>query len=222
MSSEQNSFRESPHFLFVHGMGRTPLSGWPMLWRLKRSGFTTRTFAYMTSMENFARIKARLVARITALAAKGDYLLVGHSLGGVLLRDAINALPQGTRLPRRLYLLGSPITPARLAIKLANNFIYRMTTGDCGQMLGSTTRMAEIGSVTIPTVSILGTRGFSHTQGPFRDEANDGVVAVSEAAANWIADEVHIPCVHTWLPGSRRVAELILAREQPAKTPSAK
>ena len=38
------------------------------------------------------------------------------------------------------------------------------------------------------------------------------VVAVSEASAAWIADQVQVPCVHTLLPASRRVAAAILER----------
>lgn len=205
--------------LFVHGMGRSPLSGWPMLRRLRRAGMTTHTFGYMTSLEDFARIRARLIARIVALAGTGDYIVVGHSLGGVLLRAAINALPAATPRPRHLYLLGVPQIPARLAITLANNIVFRLTTGDCGELLASSTRMAEIGAVTIPTTSIIGVRGWHGVRSPFGHEPNDCVVAVSEARDTWITEEVQIPCVHTWLPASRRVAEIIVARHQSAQTP---
>lgn len=204
--------QEKPIILFVHGMGRTPLSGWPILRRLRRAGFATQSFAYMTSVENFARIQARLTTRIITLSRNGDYVLIGHSLGGVLLRAALNALPLGTVLPRHLFLLGSPTTPSRLAIKLAKNSVYRFTTGDCGQLLGSVARMGEIGGVTIPVTSIIGITGLNSRRSPFGDEPNDGVVAASECGAPWIAEEVRIPCVHTWLPASGQVADVIRAR----------
>lgn len=35
--------------LFVHGMGRTPLSGWPLLHRLRQAGLRTTTFGYTTA-----------------------------------------------------------------------------------------------------------------------------------------------------------------------------
>ena len=125
--------------LFVHGMGRSPLSAWPMLLHLKRAGLKTATFGYAVSLEDFHAIKKRLAAKILALAAQGDYVLIGHSLGGVLLRAALNTLPSGTRLPRHLFLLGSPQQPARLAQKLHKNPVYRAFTRDCGQLLGSHT-----------------------------------------------------------------------------------
>src|SRR5687768_3507493 len=101
--------------LFAHGMGRSPLSGWPLIWHLKRARVQTSTFAYMVCLENFARIRTRLVSRISALAARGDYVLIGHSLGGVLLRAALNAMPAESNQPRHVFLLGSPIQSAQLA-----------------------------------------------------------------------------------------------------------
>ncbi len=43
-------------------------------------------------------------------------------------------------------------------------------------------------------------------------EPNDGVVAVGEVSAGWIANEIRVPVVHTLLPSSKHVAELILER----------
>jgi len=198
--------------LFVHGMGRSPLSAWPMLLQLKRTGLKTATFGYAVTLEDFPAIKKRLAAKILSLAAHGDYVLIGHSLGGVLLRAALNTLPSGTRLPRHLFLLGSPQQPARLAQQLNKNPVYRAFTRDCGQLLGSASRMSEVGPVTVPTTSIVGIRGLSSKRSPFKGDANDGVVSVSEASTEWITDQVLIPTVHTLLPSSKRVAEIILDR----------
>lgn len=198
--------------LFVHGMGRSPVSGWPLLWKLKRHGLTTSSFGYSTTFERFPAIKSRLVARIAALAAKDDYVLIGHSLGGVLLRAAINALPPEVRRPKHLFLLASPIQPSRLAQRLARNPVYRVVTGDCGQMLASSPRMADIGPVSVPTTSIAGTRGLPWTRRPFAGELNDGVVALSEVSAEWFDDQVHIHAIHTLLSSNARVSEIILER----------
>ncbi len=198
--------------LFVHGMGRSPLSGGLMLWLLKRSGFRVRVFGYSVSFDDFAGIRARLVERISQVAAQGDYVLVGHSLGGVLLRAALNDLPSGTRKASHLFLLGSPVRPARLANRLRNNLIYKTITRDCGRLLGSAERMAELGPVAVPTTVVVGVRGLPWPKDPFDGELNDGVVARSEVCADWAGDEVHVPVGHTFLPASRCVARLILER----------
>ena len=181
-----------------------------MLRKLKQGGIKTSTFAYVVTLQDFASIQRRLVERISTLTEQGDTMLIGHSLGGVLLRAAINALPDDTRAPLHLFMLGSPVQPARLAQALGSNFLYRAFTRDCGQLLGSDARMAAVGAVNVPTTSIVGVRGLPLSHGPFRNEANDGVVALSEASAPWITHQVRLHTVHTLLPSSVEVAEVIL------------
>lgn len=195
--------------LFVHGMGRSPISGWPMLHRLRQAGMNTSCFGYSTASRNFSAIKTRLVARIISLAAEGDYVVVGHSLGGVLLRAALNSLPAETTPPRHVFLLGSPIHPARLAKRLKDNFLFRLLAGDCGDLLSSSLRMAEIGSLNVPVTSIVGIRGIAATRRYFGEEPNDGVISVSEASDTWISSQLRVSTVHTFLPSSRRIAEII-------------
>ena len=198
--------------LFVHGMGRSPLSGWPMLRQLKQAGLETTSFAYATSLESFSAITTRLSACIHQLASQGEYALIGHSLGGVLIRAALDTLPPGTRQPDRVFLLGSPLRASRLARSLQGNLLYRMLTRDCGQLLASEQGMQAISPLAAPSTGIFGVRRLALKRGPFGDEANDGVVAVSEIAADWISDQVRIPVIHTLLPSSRLVARIILER----------
>ena len=206
--------RQSVYALFIHGMGRSPVSGWPLLSYLRRNGLATTSFGYAVSREDFDAITTRLVAKIRLLAARDDYVLIGHSLGGVLLRAAVNRLPRDVRPARRLFLLGSPLQPARLGQRFYDHPIYRLITRDCGQLLGSTTRMAAIGPVNVPTTSIVGTRGPAIQRGPFGGEPNDGVLTVSEVSAPWITDQVRLATIHTLLPSSREVASIILERLQ--------
>ncbi len=198
-------------------MGRTPLSGWPLLRQLRRAGLSTSTFGYSTTFEKFSTITARLAIKIAAVATAGEYVLIGHSLGGVLLRAAVNALPPDSKHPHHAFLLGSPIHPSRLARRLGGNAIFRALTGDCGNLLGSTERMALIGSLANPTTSIVGLRGLPFTRSSFAGEPNDGVVAVSEVRADWLSDQVLLPVVHTLLPSSLRVVDVILTRVGPTK-----
>ena len=180
--------------------------------QLRRAGLLTGTFGYSVALEAFPEIRERLVARIAELAERGSYVVVGHSLGGVLLRAALNSLPPAVRRPRHLFLLGSPVQPSRIAQKLGANPVFRGLAGDCGQLLGSTARMEEIGPMTVPTTAIVGRRGLPLPAKVFAGETNDGVVSVVEASADWIADQVLVDCIHTLLPASRRVGEIILER----------
>lgn len=210
--SDARSGEQKLQALFVHGMGRSPLSGWPLLRRLKCAGLNTSTFGYAVTISDFSEIVDRLASRMEQLARQGDYVLIGHSLGGVLLRAAIAKLQPDTPAPRHLFLLGSPIQSARLARRLRLNPIFRALTGDCGQQLGSERRMLEIASTNIPVTAVTGVRGAPAALGLFANEPNDGIVSASETSAGWIKDKVSIPVVHTLLPSSPRVAEAILQR----------
>jgi len=192
-------------------MGRTPLSGLPLLWRLRRSGVAAQAFGYATFFEDFAHIEQRLAARIGSLAKRGDYVLIGHSLGGVLIRAAMRSTRAPSRAPLRIFLLGSPIGPARMARAFERNPLYRLLAGDCGQLLGSSARMAAIGPCRAPATAVVGVRGLP-LRTPFGDEPNDGLVSVSEVSAEWLDDRVEVPVIHGLLPASAAVASVILRR----------
>lgn len=198
--------------LFVHGMGRSPFSGWPMLRQLRKGGLDTSTFGYCATFENFSDIKNRLVNKLTTLASQGEYVVIGHSLGGVLLRAAIDSLPNNVRKPKHLFLLASPIKPAKLAILLQANPIYRMVTGDCGQLLGSSSRMSAIPAASVPNTAIVGVRGLPFETVFSKEEPNDGIVSVSEVTADWLNEQVQIDVPHSFICSSRRVAKMILDR----------
>jgi hypothetical protein len=200
--------------LFVHGMGRSPASGWAMLRRLRRAGLDTHTFGHLVSSESFAAIVARLAMRLTRIADAGEYVLIGHSLGGVLLRAALRTLPRTARLPTRLFLLGSPVRVSMVAARMASNPLYRLLTGDSGMMLGSAQRMGDIGDPVVPVTAVVGIKGWSLVSGLLPSEVHDGVVTVAEASAPWLTDVVRIPVTHTFLPSDSRVTAVILARLQ--------
>ncbi|CAN5202868.1 hypothetical protein BH10PSE17_BH10PSE17_08290 [soil metagenome] len=198
--------------LFVHGMGRSPISGWPMLRHLSRAGLDATTFGYFTSIQSFDAISARLTGTLTELLRDNDLALVGHSLGGLLLRDALRALPVGGRQPHHLFLLGSPIGASSVAGRLAGNAMFRAMTGDCGRMLGSSMRMSGVKSPSIPTTGIAGVRALPGRKAAFGGQPNDGVVTLAEVSAPWLRDQEQVPIIHTLLPSSRRVASIILQR----------
>jgi pimeloyl-ACP methyl ester carboxylesterase len=196
--------------LFIHGMGRSPLSGWPMLRQLQHAGFKAVVFGYVAALESFNSIVSRLRTRIQRIAEDGPYIVVGHSLGGVLLRQALYTIAKGTAPPRHVYLLGSPVRSSRLARKLQSNPVFRLLAGDCGQMLASDERMAQVNGVAGAVTAIIGVRGFTRGRSPFGSEPNDGIVSISEASADWLKHKIEVPVMHTFLPASSLVARIII------------
>jgi hypothetical protein len=193
-------------------MGRSPVSGWPMLRRLRRAGLHTHSFGHWVSCQSFASIVSRLRRRMMQLAGNGAYALVGHSLGGVLLRQALLSLPRTVRGPERLFLLGSPVRASAIAVRLGSNPLYGLLTGDCGRMLGSVERMSEIGFPAVPVTAIVGVKGWSLVAGLLPRETHDGVVTLTEVTAPWLTDVVQVPVPHMLLPSDARVTGVILQR----------
>lgn len=204
--------KDAMKILFVHGMGATPWDAFPTLRRLRKAGHATATFAYFASVETLASIQARLVARLSALARDGDYALIGHSLGGVLLRHALCSLPAGTRQPRHLFLVGSPMVATRTNIYLNRFRLYKLLFGECGQLVASPQRMAAIGTPDIPLTCVAGTLGFPGRRQPFGGAANDGIVQEAELRPELFTDVVRLPAHHPLLPAHRQLAHLVHQR----------
>jgi pimeloyl-ACP methyl ester carboxylesterase len=201
--------------VLVHAIGRTPLSMLLLAARLRRAGIRCHIFGYAAGFESFERITARLARRLRGAAAR-PYIAIGHSLGGVLLRAALDALPAEVARPRHLFLLGSPSRGPRGARRRPRAGADRPGDGDCGQLLAEPARMAALPRPTVPTTVIAGTRGWRGRWSPFAAEENDGVVAVGEVAIEGL-DLVRVPAWHTFLMNSREVVALILgqARARP-------
>lgn len=179
----------SVQVLFVHGLGRSPLCGAALLRQLRHAGYRPSNFGYLAALESVERIVTRLVRSLQVMARRGDYLLIGHSLGGVLLRLALQRLPAGTRLPCQLILIASPVKSSRLARWGQKNRMVQLFSSECGALLASQRHMELLGPPPVPTLCIVGTRGMERTRGAFFGQPNDGILALSEVVAPW-ADEV--------------------------------
>lgn len=195
--------------LFVHGLGRSPLCGSAVLRRMRAEGWRTSNFGYLAALERLDGIVDRLATTLRRLARRGDYVLVGHSLGGVLLRMALNRLPEDVRQPCQLVLIASPVRDSRLARWSRSQRLYRMFSSDSGALLASASRMKAIGAPRVPTLCIIGTRGDQRTWQAFGGQVNDGVLARSEVAPWWPSERVEIEDGHLGLPSNPQVVEML-------------
>jgi hypothetical protein len=195
--------------LLVHGLGRTPLSMAFLARRLRTAGHAPETFGYAGWASSYDAIRHRLAARVAdADAAGAPWIALGHSLGGLLLRDAIAAAAPA-RLAH-LIMLATPNQLPRLAPRAARVAPFRWFTGECGQHLASPDYFARLPAPTVPHTIIAGTRGFSGRWSPFGDEPNDGVVAVSETVMAPDRPPVLVPAAHTFIMNHATVQATIL------------
>ncbi len=196
--------------LLAHGLGRTPLSLFGLSSALRRAGHHTRFFGYLPPLESLPRIVHRLAATLRDLSRSGEPVgLVGHSLGGLLLRMAIAEVPE-LRV-HHLVMLGTPNSGTRTA-RLAWRWFppFRLYTRDCGRLLTSHGALANLPPLTVPFTLIAGTSGPRGRWSPFGNEPNDGVVGVAETRLQGSEPQL-FPAVHTRLMDVGDVRARILA-----------
>lgn len=95
---------------------------------LRRCGFEVRLFRYHTVRRSFYENALRLDAFIAALGAQRVHL-VGHSLGGVLIRALLHYFPQ--QPPGRVVTLGSPHQGSAAGVQFARTAFGRRLLGRC-------------------------------------------------------------------------------------------
>lgn len=171
--------------------------------RLERLGYSVHPFDYSSVRGAFDDNVAALERFVAAVPGDVVYL-VGHSLGGVLIRAV---LERGV-LPRvqRVVCLGSPLRGSRTARRVGrlpggNIIAGRTLLEHCGRGGFSAWNPG------VEAGGIAGNLAFGAglLVGPF-GEPNDGTVAVAETLVPGLADHIVLRVSHVALLWSTRVA----------------
>ncbi|HET8633290.1 MAG TPA: hypothetical protein VFL88_04030 [Gemmatimonadales bacterium] len=195
------------HLLLVHGMGRTRLSLLRLARFLRRQGHATEQVGYVAAVEPFERIVARTRRRLKAIAATSQpYAVIGHSLGGLILRAALDGV---TPAPQHLIMLATPNQAPRLAQRLHRFWPYRVFCGESGQLLAQPDFLVHVPRPTGPCTIIAGSAGPRGRWSPFEGAINDWVVAVEETKFRPDDQPVVLPVGHTFMMNDRRVHAVI-------------
>lgn len=169
--------------------------------RLGGLGHNVGYFRYYTRTEKFADIVARLVAEVRSLPQDQPYVLIGHSMGGLLARASLPAL-QG-HPPFHLVLLASPSQPPRVAPVLRYNPLYLYLTSDCGRKALSADFYQILPKPAVPTTIIAGSGGPRVSWLPYGEEPNDGVMSVQDTYLGPQVRVIEVPSIHTFIMNSR-------------------
>ncbi|WP_211454516.1 esterase/lipase family protein [Collimonas antrihumi] len=195
------------HAILVHGMGRTPVSMLLLAKRLRAAGITTHLFAYSAAFERWLPCVERLRKFITSRVGDQRFIIIGHSLGCVLTRAV---LPHLARAPELGVFLAPPTMASSYAIKLAQWRLFRLLTGEMGQLLARQDFMDSLPVPDIPLRVYAGIKGPRGRWMPFGDEPNDGILSVTEVQLGAVPVQL-LPTIHTVIMNSRQVASEIVA-----------
>ncbi len=201
--------------LLVHGLSRTPASLLPLAWRLRSSGWLTDSFGYAAVFETFDQIVERLRQQLRDLSQQGPYSVVAHSLGGLLLRAALDS--EHVRSPAHIVMLGPPNQRPRLASIAWHLPPFQWFTGQCGFNLTRPDFFHQLPLLRSPYTIIAGVGGPTGLLSPFGAEANDGIVAISETCMSDRDRPLEFPVEHTFMMNDAAVQSAIVSAIQSAK-----
>jgi hypothetical protein len=146
--------------------------------RLRRRGLRPVLFGYSATFESFLGCAERLRRFIQRKVDGSAFIVVGHSLGTVLLRHVYPLLREA---PVACFFIAPPAQACRAARALASHRLYRLATGEMGQLLANPGFMNALPVPTCPTRVYAGTAGPIGPRSPFGTEPNDGILSVREA-----------------------------------------
>jgi len=188
------------HGLWVPGLVMQPLAA-----RLARAGFRCHNFSYMGAGQPLAAHAERL-ARFAASVGPAHF--VGHSLGGLVILEALQR--EARTAAGRVVLLGAPVNGCFSGRRLAGYPGGRWFLGASEELWreGRCTRWSrpEALGVVAGTLPLGLGRLFGALPG-----INDGVVRLEETAVEGMAERVALPVGHSAMLVSARVAHNVAA-----------
>lgn len=182
----------APAVLLVHGIWNAKAWLAPFALRLRREGLAPRLFGYDSVLREPERAGDRLIAHLRRHPVE---LLVGHSLGGLVILEALRRAPE---LPvRRVVCLGSPLRGSGVATAIGGRPALSL-------LLGRSRGLLETGCAPWQGPAAVGVVAGNLARGvggwfTRMDGESDGTVSVAETRLPGLADHCIVPASHSGL-----------------------
>jgi pimeloyl-ACP methyl ester carboxylesterase len=193
--------------VLVHGIWMHSVELLLLAWRLRRCGYRTRLFNYRSVRRPVRHNATRLATRVRQLPP-GRIHLVGHSLGGLVILQAMQDNPD--LVSGCIVLLGSPAGGSAVARRIARRRLLRWLIGRSGEqgLLGGGPHWR--GRQSLGVIAGRHSLGIGRLFGGLRG-TNDGVVNLEETVIEGVTQSIIMNTTHIGLLFSKRVAGQICA-----------
>lgn len=210
----QNSLSHpsSKNVILLHGLHMHAWSMRPLANSLEKFGFTANCFGYYSVLHPLSTHSKRLYDWIDRQNfAKNEPLhFVGHSLGGLVIRDFIarygnvNGKTDGITIGR-IVTIGTPHNGSLSAERLRPIVPTFLGKSYLNGLDGKTPELPD--SVELGVIAGSKSAGLGRLVLPKMVEPNDGTVLVSETRLCNATDHLIMPHSHTGMPFTKAVAE---------------
>lgn len=208
------------HVILVHGLWMRSFTLISLRRKLEREGFSVETFDYASVFHRPTVSIERLLRRAKASKNRKVHF-VGHSLGGLLVLQALQKEPDLAK--GRVVCLGSPLRGSSVARALAGlpggSILLGRSIETLRNGLDRWEGEQQVGAIAGSLPVGLG-RAIGGLVGP-----HDGTVSVEETRLPGLTDHCIVAATHTGLPFSndaarQTIAFLASARFSPLTNPS--
>ena len=194
----------SRRVVLLHGLGRSARSMRPVERKLADRGYRVLNIDYPSRTADIDTLAAAVGKNVREWVHDETTDFVTHSLGGILLRVAVERGYLRREQIGRVVMLGPPNAGSELADVLPRmlgfGWIYRQFTGPAGLQLGTKNGVPR----RLPPVSfdlgvIAGSKSYNPLFSAILGDANDGKVRVDNARVDGMRDFLVVPHWHPLL-----------------------
>ena len=198
--------------LLLHGYLRAKDAFKPMTRALEDAGFAAVPVNYPSMWRGLEDHADQLRAVLHGLKGRPQVSFVGHSMGGLVVRLALDGEEELAERLRfgRLVMLGVPNQGAELADKLSGSWFYRTLGGPASTQL-TTRHVPSLPPPPIPFGSIAGIRGNGRGYNPLLTGEDDGIVTLESTRMEGAEDTLVVESLHALLMWQPQVIEATLS-----------
>ena len=196
--------------MLIHGLGRSAASMWLLKSRIEMDGYDVVSINYPSLRKEPGHVIDSVSMQINACCSdKTKVHFVGHSLGGLLIRQYFENPKNGSMLNRlgQVVMIGTPNSGTAMVDHFRDSW-WMPLLGETTLSLGTAEKSLP-GQLPPPPFKagiIAGTNGMWLSDAIF-NEANDGLVSVASTRLPNMADFIEIDVSHSMMRYDGEVAE---------------